>query len=311
MSRSIFRPRKSRAPRVAGALLVVVVVVVGGALTFGRSKSTSPGTRLNVVAGENFWGNITAQIGGSHVAVTSILSDPSTDPHLYESDASTAAKVSGADLVIANGVGYDDFLDKLVSASPNSHRKVLSMATALKVSGDNPNPHLWYDVPHVNQAAKAIEEALAAQDPRHAKDFKANLTRFDQSLKPILAVIASIKTDYPGAPVAYTERVPGYLLAASGLEVKTPPGFAAALEDGNDPSPADVRTMNDLMTNRGVKVLLYNSQATSAVTVHVRALAKQVGVPIVAVTETIPPSEKTYQSWQLDQARAIEQALSQ
>ena len=84
------------------------------------------------------------------------------------------------------------------------------------------------------------------------------LTTFDNSLQPILNVINQIKSKYPNAPVAYTERVPGYLLADADLDVKTPVGFASAVEDGNDPSPDDTVAMDSLMTSHGVRVLLYN-----------------------------------------------------
>jgi zinc/manganese transport system substrate-binding protein len=161
----------------------------------------------------------------------------------------------------------------------------------------------------VPEVANAIEKSFAAKDPSHSADYAANLKAFNTSLQPILDIIGQIKTKYPNAPVAYTERVPGYLLAAADLSVKTPTSFAGSIEDGNDPSPNDTAIMDSLMTNKTVRVLLYNAQATSAVTQHVRDLANQNGIPVVGVTETMPSSEKTYQSWQLDQAKALLMAL--
>ena len=61
--------------------------------------------------------------------------------------------------------------------------------------------------------------------------------------------------------------------------------------------------------SRRAKVLLYNAQATSAVTQQVRALARQSGVPVVPVTETMPPAYRSYQAWQLTQATALLDAL--
>ena len=89
----------------------------------------------------------------------------------------------------------------------------------------------------------------------------------------------------------------------------TPPGFAAAIEDGTDPSPDDTVVMDGLLTGRKVKVLLYNAQVVSAVTQHVQALALQYHIPVVGVTETMPPSYRSYQAWQLGQAEAILHAL--
>ena len=156
--------------------------------------------------------------------------------------------------------------------------------------------------------AAAIEQALAAKDPKEATTFPTNLKTFDNSLQPINDVINQIKTKYPDAPVAYTEGCQATCWLA-GLDVKTPTGFASAVEDGTDPSPGDTATMEALMTNHQIRVLLYNSQTTSAVTEHVRALATQAGIPVIGVTQTLPPGEYDYQAWQLDQAQALLKAL--
>ena len=129
-------------------------------------------------------------------------------------------------------------------------------------------------------------------------------------MQPLEATIATIRARYSHAPVAYTERVPGYLLAAAGLDVVTPPGFARAIEDGNEPSAADADRMQQLVSRHGIAVLLYNAQATSAASSRIRADARAAGIPIVAVTETMPPTAASYQAWQLDQARALLAALA-
>lgn len=278
----------------------------------GSSSSAKAGAQSRVVAvveAENFWGDVVGQLGGRHVHVTSIIADPSADPHLYESNASDSAAVAEARLVIENGVGYDDFVGKLVSSTSNDSRQILVVAQVLGIKGDEANPHLWYDLPRVHEVAAAIEAKLARADPTDRKAFEANRRKFDQSMQPLLALITEIKSKFPHAPVAYTERVPGYLLAAAGLDIKTPAGFARAIEDGNEPSPGDTQQMDALMTNRRVRVLLYNAQASSPATDHVRALARRAGIPIVRVTETRPAEESTYQAWQLDQLRELIRAL--
>jgi len=292
-------------------LAAVLLVFVGGVLYYSHSKNTqtSSGRVVMLVAGENFWGNIAAQIGGAHIKVTSIISDPNADPHQYESDAHDAAAVASADVIVQNGLGYDDFLSKLMSSSPNNQRQLLVASDIMGVSGSDPNPHLWYNIPQVHLVAEGIESALASKDPADAALFRQNLTKFDNSLQPLIATINEIKTKYPGAPVAYTERVPGYMLEDAGLNVQTPVGFASAIEDGNDPSPSDTQTMDALITNRSVKVLLYNAQATSSVTQHVRDLAAQAGIPVVGVTETMPTNEPSYQAWQQDQINQLLKAL--
>lgn len=219
----------------------------------------------------------------------------------------SAVAVAEAGLVIANGAGYDDFVSQLLGATRNSGRVVVTVQAVLGAYGPDVNPHFWYDIPRVPQVA-AVEAALARLDPRDAPLFAANLKRFDASLAPLDAVIAAIRR-YPGAPAAYTERVPGYLLAAAGLTVVTPPGFAAAVENGNDPGAADTARMYQLITARKTRVLLYNAQDTSQVTQQVETLARQPGVPVVPVYETMPSAYRSYQAWQLAQATALLHAL--
>jgi zinc/manganese transport system substrate-binding protein len=264
---------------------------------------------VHIVAAENFWGDIAAQLGGTHVKVTSIIKDPSADPHLYESNASDAAAIANADLVIENGAGYDDSIAKLLSNSSNGKRRTVTVANVLDVTGDGANPHLWYDVPRVPEVARAITMSLKELDGADASAFDANLATFEKSLAPLTAAINEIKTKHPNAPVAYTERVPEYLLRAAGLAIKTPAGFAQAIEDGDEPNARDAQAMNDLMTTHQVDVLLYNSQATSPATAHVQDLARGARIAVVGVTETIPKGEPTYQRWQLDQIRALLAAL--
>jgi zinc/manganese transport system substrate-binding protein len=292
-------------------MLRILAVLGAVAALAGCGSPRVPATPgvVRVVAGENFWGNIAAQIGGRHVRVTSILTSPAADPHLYESDVANAVAVAQAGLVIENGAGYDEFLSQLVGATRHPGRVVVSVQDILGMTGPDVNPHFWYDIPRVPRVARAIEAALARLQPRDARAFAARLAAFDASLRPVEAVIGRIRRRYPGAPVAYTERVPGYLLEAARLRVLTPPGFAAAIEDGTDPSLGDTVLMDGLFTGHKVRVLLYNAQVVSPVTQHVETLARQVRIPVVGVTETMPPSYRRYQAWQLAQAKALLGAL--
>jgi zinc/manganese transport system substrate-binding protein len=287
------------------AVRVALVVLLAAGCS---GTATSASGRVNVVAGENFYGDIAAQLGGDRVHVTSLISDPEADPHLYESDARAAAALAGARVVIKNGLGYDDFVDKLLGVT-RGHRTVVTVADVLGVHGSDANPHLWYDIPRMPEVARAIAGTLSAVDPAGSPGYQRNLTAFDAALRPLTGTLAAIAAKHPHEPVAYTERVPEYLLVAAGLDVKTPPGFATAIEDGNEPDARDTAAMNDLIKNRAVNVLLYNSQATSPVTAGTRNLAKKNGVPVVAVTETIPHKGEHYQDWQLSQARALLAAL--
>jgi len=311
-------PRRApaRSSALAGlALSGVLLAGCGGNATSSASTpssapaSTGTSAPVAVVAVENFWGDITAQIGGDRVKVTSILKDPNADPHSYETDPTDAAAISSAKFVVENGLGYDDFADKLLSATKDAGRDVVTVSDVVKVRGDNPNPHLWYSPTYVQAAARAIADQLGESDPNDAAMFQRNLTTFLAAYQPYVDTLATIKSKYSGTKVAYTERVPGYLLDAAGLTLGTPASFAQAIEDGNDPSPADTDAMDKAMTGKTVKVLFYNAQVTSPITEKVQTLAKSSGVPIVGVSETIPSADKDFQTWQIDQAKAVLTAL--
>ena len=311
-------------PRGAFPIVAVALTALGVTMAAGCSSSSSPAPSsaagasstaaaeskpIDVVASTNVWGDIAKQIGGEHVNVISIMSDPNADPHEYEADAKTAATLSKSQFVVENGLGYDDFMDKLLAASPNPDRKVLVAADAMQITGSDANPHIWYDIAKIPVVATAIAEQLSTLDPADSAMFTANAKTFTDSLAPVNAAIDNIKAKYSGAPIGYTERVPGYLVDAAGLKLATPASFAQSIEDGNDPSPADNAAMDAALTSKAIKVLLYNGQVTSPATDAVKALAQKSGVPVVGVTETLPPTDKNFQDWQLRQIDEITTAL--
>ena len=311
-----FRPRIAAAVGVLAATTVMLAACNSTSSTTatsttpaGPTSSAATAAPIAVVASTNVWGDIAKQIGGDHVNVTSIMSDPNADPHQYEADAKTAAALSKAQFVIENGLGYDDFMDKLLAASPNPNRALLNAADAMKISGKDANPHIWYDIATIPAAATGIADQLGKMDSADAATFTANAKTFTDSLAPLNTAITNIKTKYPGAPVGYTERVPGYLVEAAGLKLATPPSFAQSIEDGNDPSPADNAAMDAALAGKTIKVLLYNGQVTSPATDAVKQLAQKSSVPVVGVTETLPPTDKDFQDWQLRQINDITTAL--
>jgi zinc/manganese transport system substrate-binding protein len=298
--------------RVSASLLALALGVP--ALMSGVLASSSPAAAqdapVHVVAAENFWGNIAAQIGGRDAEVTSLITNPNADPHLFETDAQEAAVLAQAQVVIENGAGYDTWMGSLLSAD-GGQPHIVNAASVLRVGGSDPNPHLWYDLPRVPKVAAAIAATLTSAAPRDAATFQRNLAAFDASLQRLDGTLATIKKDFHNVSVAYTERVPGYLLANARLNVKTPPGFARAVEDGTDPGAADTVAMSELLTNHDVNVLLYNVQTVTPVTAQMRALAKQHGIPVVGVSETMPAKAATYQNWQESQMVELLHALQE
>jgi zinc/manganese transport system substrate-binding protein len=178
----------------------------------------------------------------------------------------------------------------------------------LGIHGNNANSHLWYDVPKLDRIAAAITFELEQTDPTHAAAYRNGLARFTASLGPVKTEVARIKSSFAGTPIAYTEPVPGYLTAAAGLTNLAPNAFTRAIEDGSEPTPQAFAAMNALVTGHKVKVLLYNSQTVSPITQRVHDAALKAGIPVVAVSETLPPHE-SFQAWQLAQATQLYAAL--
>ena len=285
-------------------VIVIAMVLLAGC----GSTSARSGGSLNVVAAENVYGNIASQIGGRHVSVKSILTSPTADPHLFEPGTSTGLAVANAKVVIQNGLGYDAFMTKLEDATPDSGGFDLVVADALGIHGADANPHLWYDVPRLDQIAHQVGSAFARQDPTHRGAYRRGERRFERSLAPLRREVSTIRHRFRGAPVAYTEPVPGYLVTAAGLRNLAPKSFTRAIEDGTEPPPSAVAAMEELIVKKRIRVLLYNSQAVSPITARLRDAARAAGIPVVPVTETLPAG-LGFQQWQLDQARALAAAL--
>ncbi|MBU9191771.1 metal ABC transporter solute-binding protein [Burkholderia gladioli] len=262
--------------------------------------------KLQVVAAENFYGDVIKQIGGANVSVTSILSNPDQDPHLFEASPKTARALQHANLVVYNGADYDPWMGKLLAASKNATRKTIVVADLVgKKPGDN--PHLWYDPATMPAAALAISAALGAADPSHKADYDANLAGFLASLKPIDAKVAALRAQYKGVPVTATEPVFGYMSDAIGLEMRNL-RFQLATMNDTEASATDIAAFENDLRKRQVKALIYNSQAEEPMTKRMLKIAKDASVPTVSVTET-QPAGKTFQQWMLAQLDALGAAL--
>jgi zinc/manganese transport system substrate-binding protein len=285
--------------------ILICAAVVALAGCGGRTG----GGKLPVVASTNVYGDIVRQIGGAHVDLTSVLTDPNADPHLFEPGTANGLAVARARLVVENGLDYDSFMQRLERSAPSKDRRVLTIADVLDVHGSDANPHLWYDVRALPRIAAAIEQALVSVDPNQKDAYAKGLRHFIASLEPLLSAVKAIAAEHAGAAVAYTEPVPGYLIRAASLRNLAPASFTRPIEQGTEPSAAAVSAMIALAADRRINVLLYNEQAISPITARVRSAAQAAGVPVVAITETLPRG-LTFQRWQLDQVEALQKALA-
>ena len=300
---------KRLAPAVL-ATLALFVAACGSDSNAANSTSSGPsGKHLNVVAAENFWGSIVIQLGGSQVAVNSIVSDPNADPHDYQSSASNARSIAQANYVILNGAGYDSWAQSLLSANSNSSRKVFTVADLLgKKEGDN--PHFWYSPDYVTKVAGQITKDLEALDSADAAYFEQLHTAFDATLKPYHDRIAAIRSQFGGRKIASTESIFVYMSDALGLDLISPPEFMKAVAEGNDPPADTVSTFQQQLQSKQVAVLVYNMQTQTDVTTNLKNIASQQQIPVVPVTETIQPQDTPFQQWMLGELDALQNALN-
>jgi zinc/manganese transport system substrate-binding protein len=262
---------------------------------------------VKVVAAENFYGDMASQIGGANVAVTSILASPDDDPHLFEASPATAKALSDAKIVIANGVDYDPWMEKLLGASKAAGRKEIVVGALVgRKAGDN--PHLWYDPAYMKAAAKALVTDLVAADPAHKADYEQGEAKFLESLKALDDKLATMHKSYAGQPVTASEPVFGYQAKLIGLNVHNEK-YALAIMNNAEPTPSQVAAFENDLKGRHVKVMLYNAQASEPAVGKLVQMAKDNNIPVVGVSETEPPNS-TYQDWMMGQLNALDKALS-
>jgi zinc/manganese transport system substrate-binding protein len=279
------------------------VLAACGAPAGGSSSST-----LQVIAGENFWGSLAAQLGGSHVSVTSIVTNPNTDPHEYESSATDARAFATADYVILNGAGYDDWGQKLISANPSSSRKVFTVADLLqKKAGDN--PHFWYNPDWVEKVADRITADYQAVDATDSAYFTQQREAFRSALKPYHDAVAQIRSSFASVAVGSTESIFVYMAQALGLNLISPPEFMQAISEGSDPPAQTVAEFQNQISHHQIKVLVYNTQTSTPITENLKQLAANNGIPVVGISETVQPATAFFQDWQTKQLNTLQAAL--
>jgi len=299
-----------RALEIAAAATLVAAAVAGCATT-SPTATTSSNTRITVVAAENFWGSIATQLGGDHATVTSVITNPDTDPHDYEPTPADGRTMAGAQYAIVNGVGYDPWAPKLIAANPNDKRTVLTVGDLVGVK-EGGNPHRWYSPDNVHQMIDQITSDYKKIDPVDASYFDQQKQNFEtQGLSQYTKLISDIKAKYAGTPIGASESIVTPLAQGLGLTMLTPESFLDAISEGSDPTAADKATIDAQIKTKQIKVYVYNSQnSTPDVQAQVDE-AKAAGIPVTTVTETLAPANASFQDWQAKQLQGIEQALAQ
>lgn len=303
-----------RWPLRRAALVMALALMAGAALAASGCASAqfagANGSAIRVVAAENFWGSLVSQLGGSRVSVTSVVTDPNTDPHDYQSSASTARSFAVAQYVVVNGAGYDGWAASLLSANPTNGRTVFTVADLLgKHEGDN--PHFWYSPGYVTRVADRITKDLTAIDGADAPYFAQRHAAFATGLQPYESIVAAIKQQFAGRRIASTESIFVYMASALGLDLISPPAFMKAVAEGNDPPASAVATFRQLLQTRQASVLVYNKQTATDVTSTMEQLAAQQRIPIVGVYETLQPAGVSFQDWMVAELTDLKSALEE
>ncbi len=289
------------------ALLTAFALVSAGC---GQAKTARSGDTLRLVAAENFWGSIASQLGGSRVQVTSVITSPATDPHSYEPTATDARTIAGAQMVIVNGIGYDPWAPKLIAANPVPGRIVLTVGDLVGIKPGG-NPHRWYSPTDVQKVIGEIAHDYTNLDPKDAAYFQRRQTAFEsRGLAQYKRLIATIKSTYHGVPVGASESIFAPLARALGLKLLTPYSFLKAISEGTEPTAADKTTVDRQIASGQVKVWVFNSQNSTPDVQRITDAARNKGIPIATITETLTPASVSFQSWQSHQLEAIKAALA-
>ena len=296
-----------------GVLFLTLFTILAASLVGCGSAGVSGATGsrvLSVVAAENFWGSIAGQLAGSHTDVVSIITNPNTDPHDYEPTAQDALRLSGAQLVIENGIGYDPWADRLLGASSVPGRLVINVGDVVGVKPGG-NPHQWYSPDSVHKVIAQITAGMKMLDAKDAAYFDQQKTAYEtQALGRYDSLISDIKTKYGGTPIGASESIMTPLAQALGLDLLTPQSFLNAISQGSEPTAQDRATIDEQIKTRQIKVYIYNSQnAIPDIQAQVSA-AEAAGIPVVTITETLEPPTATFQDWQVAQLTRIQAALA-
>ncbi len=280
----------------------------------GSDSTASDSGAVSVVASTDVWGSVAKAVVGDKADVTSLYSSPDGDPHEFEASARDTATIADAGVVVLNGADYDHYMEEAEkgpdAAVINADDVYKGLNPSASTKAGAVNEHFFYNLTVVGGVANKIADAMSAKDPDDAATFRANATAFTQKLDGLKSRLTQIKADHNGEKVAQTEPLAAYLLADAGLTDATPKGFTAAVEAGQDPAAADIATTQDLIRDKTVKALLYNTQAVDDITKNLLSTAESNGLPVVKLTETLPSGVTDYIAWQTATVNAIATAVA-
>jgi zinc/manganese transport system substrate-binding protein len=290
----------------AAISIAILLTGCGTSKSDDSSKNNAaPGAKIKIAAAENFLGEVAAAVGGDRVEVTSIINNPDADPHDFEPTADNSKAVSDAQVVVYVGIGYDEWMNKLLKAGSGS-KTVIALGSDLLGKKEGDNPHVWYIPESMPKLADALADKLGKIDPSQADNFKKRAQDYKTTLAPFNDLVQKLKQSSP-ADIAVSEPVFDYMAEALNLRI-VDPKFAKAIEAESDPAPGDIADLQNAIKGKKIKLFVQNTQADSPTVKNMADLANSNQIPIVHVTET-EPQGKNYVQWMTDQLNEVKNAL--
>ena len=262
---------------------------------------------VNIIAAENFYGELAQEIGGTDVSVVSILSNPDADPHLFTTSPSTSKLISTAQIIIYNGADYDPWMNQLLKLVNKNKIVIINVADLIKAKPGS-NPHIWYEKNTFPQLAKLLAHEITALDSSSQFKIAQNLNQFLNNNQKVGQRIEQIKAKYSGTPVTATEPVFGYMAYNLGLQMLGLV-FQWKIMNETEPSPKMLADYQNLFIQHKVNLLFYNRQVVDSATKNILDLAGKNNITVVGVTETMP-SKQTVNDWLLAEINLTESALA-
>lgn len=272
------------------AIALSAVLALSGCATPAEPDSG----KFQIVASTNVWGDIAKTVGGDLVEVTSIIDDANKDPHSYEATARDQLAVEKADLIVANGGGYDDFIEKLSEAAGN--KNMFRVSSAVTAVAWQENEHLWYSISAVGEATYALAETLGALDPKNSAAYLTNADQLVEGLTGVAAMYGEVRKLTEGYTYFGTEPLAAWLLADLGFVNKTPAEFSEAIENETDVPPSVMKESLDLIKGGKIKYLVINAQTQNSQVQQIVDAARDAGVRAVMLSEVLPAGT-TYVEW--------------
>ena len=304
----------TRLTRLAAAGLSAVLLFATTACAATSPAETEPDNKtsvpaptgpINVVASLNQWGSLAAELGGDDVEVTSIVNSTNVDAHDFEPKTSDVAKLSKAQIIVANGAGYDSWATKSMTKTTN----IVSAASVMgAVEGDN--PHLWFSKDARSSMATAITDAYIKALPSKKKAFQKRLKAWQADEKSLETWASEFTKSHSNLTYAATEPVVYYLMADLGFKDQTPKGYTQSTASGGEPAPADLQSFQKLIEDKGVDVLVNNTQESSDATNMLTGTAGRAGVPVFDVSEQMPQAYTTLTDWIADLVARLDKTVS-